>query len=67
MKAEEIGKEGYIQIEGEADRNLIASILFKNGYQVSLVRNKPNGKAYRYYVKYVRTNKDIEEVLQSET
>lgn len=34
----------------EADRVTVASILYKNGYEVKPVRRKKNGKSYEYFV-----------------
>lgn len=47
-----LGTHGYLKIGNEADRVTVASILFKNGYSVSPVRKKKNGKTYEYYVEY---------------
>lgn len=43
---------GYLRIASEADRTMVASILFNNGYSVKKVRRKKNGKTYEYFVKY---------------
>ena len=52
---------GYIKIKNETDRIALASILFKNGFVVSTVRRKKNGKTYEYYVKYSEEPLDIKE------
>ena len=39
-----------LKIANEADRVTVASILFKNGYEVKTVRKKKNGKSYEYFV-----------------
>lgn len=46
------GSHGFLKIGSEADRGTVASILFKNGYSVSLARKKKKGKATEYYVEY---------------
>ena len=43
---------GYLRISNESDRVEVAAILYKNGYSVSPVRCKKNGKTFEYYVKY---------------
>ena len=43
---------GLLKIGNEADRVTVASILYKNGYSVSPVRKKKNGKTYEYFVSY---------------
>lgn len=52
---------GYLKIKKEEDRAAVASILFQNGYTVSTVRKKKNGKTYEYYVKYEKQALDTEE------
>ena len=49
---ESLGTHGYLKIGNEADRITVASILYKNGYSVSPVSKKRNGKTYEYYVEY---------------
>jgi hypothetical protein len=44
--------QGYLKIGSEADRVTVASILYRNGYGVTPVRKKKNGKTYEYFVKY---------------
>lgn len=39
-----------LKIANEADRVTVASILFKNGYEVKTVRKKKNGKTYEYFI-----------------
>ncbi len=53
---------GFIKIGNEPDRVAVASILFKNGYTVSMVRQKKNGKAYEYFVKYRKQSAGEQEV-----
>ncbi len=57
----QLGETGFLKISNAEDRTNVASILFKNGYTVSTVRRKKNGKAYEYFVKYKITNQDIGE------
>lgn len=54
---------GLLKIGNEADRITVATILFKNGYEVKTVRKKKNGKSYEYYVAYrpVDPDEDIGE------
>lgn len=40
-----------LKIENAVDRVTVASILFKNGYEVKTVKKK-NGKKYDYFVGY---------------
>lgn len=47
---------GLLKISNEADRVTVASILYKNGYEVKPVRKKKNGKSYEYYVGYKPTS-----------
>ena len=52
---------GLLKIGNEPDRLTIASILFKNGYEVKQVRMKKNGKSYEYYVAFRPTDpKDMQ-------
>ena len=39
-----------LRIGNESDRVTVASILYKNGYEVKPVRRKKNGKSYEYFV-----------------
>ena len=39
-----------LKIGNESDRITVASILFKNGYEVKTVRKRKNSKSYEYYV-----------------
>ena len=48
----EVGEMGYLRIGNEADRVMVASVLYKNGYTVRPVRRKKNGKSYEYYLFY---------------
>ena len=59
--AAEIGDMGYLKIDNSEDRANVARILFANGYTVSTVRQKKNGKAYEYYVKYEIKPRDLGE------
>lgn len=43
---------GLLKIGNEADRVTVASILYKNGYEVKPVRLKKNGKSYEYFVAF---------------
>lgn len=65
----ELNSVGYLRISNEADRATVATILFRNGYSVSPVRQKRNGKTYEYYVKFTKTALDIPEqvVMKSES
>lgn len=61
---EALGTHGYLKIGNEADRVTVASILYKNGYSVSPVRKKKNGKTYEYYVEYeIKPTEIPEEVI----
>lgn len=61
---EALGSHGYLKIGNEADRVTVASILYKNGYSVSPVRKKKNGKTYEYYVEYeIKPTEIPEEVV----
>lgn len=61
---ETLGTHGYLKIGNEADRVTVASILYKNGYSVSPVRKKKNGKTYEYYVEYeIKPTEIPEEVI----
>jgi len=44
--------KGCLKVSNEEDRRAVAAILYKNGYTVSPVRCKKNGKTYEYFVKY---------------
>lgn len=52
---------GYLRIAKEEDRATVATILYKNGYSVSPVRIKRNGKTYEYYVKFTKKPIDAPE------
>lgn len=39
-----------LKIGNEADRVTVASILYKNGYEVKPIRRRKNGKSYEYFV-----------------
>ena len=56
----------YLRVGNEADRVTIASILYKNGYSVSPVRRKKNGRSYEYYVACWIGPSDIPEDEQNE-
>lgn len=60
----ELDLVGYLRISNEADRATVATLLFKNGYRVSPVRQKRNGKTYEYYVKYERIALDAQEKVK---
>ena len=63
----ELDSVGYLRIRNEADRATVATLLFKNGYRVSPVRQKRNGKTYEYYVKFERVALDApEQVVKSD-
>lgn len=63
----ELGSIGYLKISSEADRAAVATILFRNGYTVSSVRRKKNGKTYEYFVKYAKMPLDDgEQVMKNE-
>lgn len=55
MKSNDIG---LLKIGNEADRVTVASILFKNGYEVKTVRKRKNGRSYEYYVGFRPINFD---------
>lgn len=57
----EVGDCGYLKIENNEDRALVANILYKNGYTLSPVRRKRNGKTYEYFVRYEIKSKDIKD------
>lgn len=59
--AGEIGDVGYLKIDNNEDRIAVASVLLTNGYTVSIVRKKKNGKAYEYYVKYELMDRNMDE------
>lgn len=50
--ANETTQSGVLRIANEADRVMVASILYKNGYMVKPYRYKKNGKSYEYCVQY---------------
>ena len=51
----------YIRIANENERAEVAKILYKNGYSISPVRKKKNGKSYEYYVGYEMKSRDLDE------
>ena len=63
---EPVGVHGYLKIGNEADRVTVASILYKNGYSVSPVRRKKNGKTYEYYVEFAIMDTDIPDTEAAE-
>lgn len=63
---DELDSNGYLRISNEADRAAIATLLFKNGYRVSQVRQKRNGKTYEYFVKYERIAPDLPEQVKKD-
>lgn len=65
----ELDSVGYLRISNETDRATVATILFRNGYTVSPVRQKRNGKTYEYYVKFTKISLDMPEqvVTKSES
>lgn len=58
---EELDVVRYLRIVNEDDRVTVASILFKNGYDVAPVRAKKNGRSYEYYVSYAKPSCNIVE------
>ena len=52
---------GFLRVANEADRVTVAAILFKNGYSVSTVRRKKNGKTYEYFVEFQSKPADMTE------
>lgn len=62
----ELDSVGYLRIANEADRATVATLLFKNGYRVSQVRQKKNGKTYEYFVKYERIAADMPEQVKKD-
>lgn len=62
----ELDSVGYLRIANEADRAAVATLLFKNGYRVSQVRQKRNGKTYEYFVKYERIAPDVPEQVKKD-
>lgn len=62
----ELDSVGYLRIANEADRATVATLLFKNGYRVSQVRQKRNGKTYEYFVKYERIAPDLSEQVKKD-
>lgn len=58
-------EKGILKISGENDRTLVATVLFKNGYSVTPVRKKKNGRAYEYYIQYEGAFPDGEEINDS--
>ena len=55
----EIGDAGYLRVENATDREVVGNILFKNGYTVSQMRQKRNGKSYEYFIRYELRGRDI--------
>lgn len=56
-------QEGYLEIGNGEDRVAVASLLFKNGYTVSLAKKKiGNSKSFTYFVKYSKETPDNWEV-----
>lgn len=49
---------GLLKIGNESDRITVASILYKNGYEVKQVRRKKNSKSYEYFVGYKPASMD---------
>ena len=45
-------KEGILRISNEADRMTVVAILYKNGYIVTPLRRKKNGRTYEYFIRY---------------
>lgn len=58
---EELDVTRYLRIANEDDRVMVASILFKNGYDVAPVRAKKNGRSFEYYVSYTKPSSNIVE------
>ena len=59
--AGDIGDAGYLRVENKEDREIVGNILFRNGYTVSTVRQKRNGKTYEYFVKYELRSRELSE------
>ena len=57
----DIGDTGYLKIEKGEERTQVAAILLNNGYTVSVVRRKKNGKAYEYFLKYEVQDREMPE------
>ena len=57
----QLGDVGYLRIGNEDERVNVSGILVKNGYTVSIVRQKKNGKAFDYFVKYELKEKDLKD------
>lgn len=53
--------KGHLLIDSKEDRATVAEILYKNGYTVSPVRFKKNGKTFTYLVGYEMRDSDIKE------
>lgn len=53
-------KSGILRISNEADRMTVVAVLYKNGYSVSPIRRKKNGRSYEYFIKY-SYNESIDE------
>lgn len=49
---------GLLKISNESDRITVASILYKNGYEVKPVRRRKNGKSFEYFVGYKPASMD---------
>ena len=62
----ELDSVGYLRIANEADRATVATLLFKNGYRVSQVREKRRGKTYEYFVKYERIAHDMQKQVKKD-
>ncbi len=62
----ELCQNGYLRISNETDRAAVATLLFKNGYRVSQVRRKRNGKTYEYFVKYECIALDLPEQVKKD-
>lgn len=56
----DIGDNGYLKIKNEEDRNIVANILFKNGYTVESKRRKRNTKTFEYFVHYEIKNSEVD-------
>lgn len=57
----EIGDTGYLRIDGSEERIKVAAVLLQNGYTVSVVRRKRNGKSFEYFLKYELKSREMEE------
>lgn len=57
----DVSAKGFIRIAEKEDREIVARILYKNGYTVSPARMKKDGKTYIQLVGYELGTKTIQE------